>query len=53
MSAPASDTLHKEESFHEAWAGSINVAEVPVDEAFEACTAPENRIILAKLGDVR
>lgn len=53
MTAPLSNTLQQEELFHESWAKSINAAEVLVDEFFEACTAPENRIILAKLGDLR
>lgn len=47
------DSLHKEEHFHDAWADSINIDEVMVDESFEACTSPENRIILRKLGDIK
>ena len=47
------DTQLQEESFHDSWAGSIKVDEVMVDEAFEACTAPENRIVLGRLGDLR
>jgi len=39
----------KEEIFHDDWANAINVDDVLVDEFFEACTAPENRIILRKL----
>lgn len=45
--------LHKEELFHDTWANSINIDEVMVDESFEACTSPENKIILLKLGDIR
>ena len=44
--------LDKEESFHDDWARSIQPHEVMVDEFFEACTAPENRLIMKKLGDV-
>ncbi len=43
----------EEEVFHDGWAGSIDPDKVLVDEFFEACTSPENRIILEKLGDVR
>lgn len=53
MTDSLSKMLRQEESFHESWAKSINVAEVLVDEFFEACTAPENRMILGKLGDLR
>ena len=31
---------------------SINPDEVMVDEFFEACTSPENRIILGKVGNL-
>lgn len=41
-----------EEEFHDNWAESINIDEVMVDEFFEACTSPENRIILEYLGDI-
>ena len=41
-----------EESFHDAWGRAIEPDDVPVDAAFEACTAPENRQILEVLGDV-
>jgi len=47
------NVLKKEEVFHDTWATSINVASVMVDEFFEACTSPENKIILKKLGDVK
>jgi SAM-dependent methyltransferase len=42
-----------EEAFHDSWAESIDVDDVMVDEFFEACTSPENRIILERLGDIR
>lgn len=47
------DPTRAEETFHDAWAGSIRVDDVMVDESFEACTAPENRLLLERLGDVR
>lgn len=42
-----------EEEFHDNWAESITIDEVMVDEFFEACTSPENRIILGYLGDMK
>lgn len=45
--------LDKEKAFHNNWAKSINIDEVMVDESFEACTCPENRIIIEKLGNIR
>ena len=46
-------TLTKEEVFHDGWANSIDIDQLMVDESFEACTAPENRLIMKKLGDVK
>jgi SAM-dependent methyltransferase len=46
-------TLHREESFHDVWAGGVAPDSVLVDESFEACTAPENRYIMGRLGTVR
>jgi len=43
----------KEEKFHDNWAHSININSLMVDESFEACTSPENRYILKKLGNLR
>lgn len=42
-----------EEFFHDDWANSIDPADVMVDEYFEACTSPENRIILQRLGNLK
>lgn len=42
----------KEEHFHDGWANSIDTDNVLVDEFFEACTCPENRFIIQKLGDL-
>ncbi|MDR0222134.1 MAG: class I SAM-dependent methyltransferase [Oscillospiraceae bacterium] len=47
-----SETVKKEETFHDGWAESINIDEVMVDEFFESPLAPENRYILEKLGDI-
>ena len=44
--------LQKEEKFHDEWAESIVIEDVKVDEFFEACTAPENRIIMKSMGDI-
>ncbi len=44
--------LDKEEHFHDDWANSIHIDEVMVDESFEACTSPENRLILNRLGNL-
>ncbi len=41
-----------EEIFHDGWANSIDILDIMVDEAFEACSSPENKIILNKLGNV-
>ena len=48
-----SESFHREACFHDDWARSIDVDHVLVDEFFEACTAPENRFILSKLGNIR
>lgn len=42
----------KEEVFHDGWANSIDINQVMVDEFFEACTSPENRLIMKKLGNI-
>lgn len=45
--------LDKEKSFHDEWASFIDVDDVKVDEFFEACVSPENRLIMKKLGDIK
>jgi SAM-dependent methyltransferase len=50
---PLPSLTERESAFHDDWAGSEDPASVRVDQAFEACTAPENRHIVAWLGDVR
>lgn len=52
MTDPASRPL-REEAFHDSWAAAIAVDDIMVDEFFEACTSPENRIILERLGELR
>ncbi len=47
------DKFVKEEKFHDEWAHSMNLKELMVDESFEACTSPENKFILKKLGNLR
>jgi len=47
------DVLIREEKFHDKWAESINIDDIMVAESFEACTAPENRLILQRLGDIK
>jgi len=41
--------LQEEEKFHDERAQSTDVDSVMVDEFFEACTSPENRLIIKKL----
>src|SRR5574337_56780 len=47
------ETLKKERLFHDAWAAAIDVDGIRVADYFEACTAPENRFILRKMGNLR
>lgn len=46
------ETLKKERQFHDAWASTIDVDGIRVNDYFEACTAPENRFILKQIGDI-
>ena len=46
------ELLQRERNFHDRWAESIDVDGIRVSDYFEACTSPENRFILAHLGDV-
>ncbi|MCU0570027.1 MAG: class I SAM-dependent methyltransferase [Oculatellaceae cyanobacterium Prado106] len=46
------EILRKEQQFHDQWAAAIDVDGIRVKDYFEACTAPENRFILDRLGDV-
>ncbi|MBW4660843.1 MAG: class I SAM-dependent methyltransferase [Drouetiella hepatica Uher 2000/2452] len=46
------EVLRKEQEFHDRWAAAIDIEGIRVKDYFEACTAPENRFILRRLGDV-
>jgi len=54
--APVSDgssgVFERERRFHDAWASRTEAPEVRVRAAFEAITAPENRFILGRMGDL-
>jgi ubiquinone/menaquinone biosynthesis C-methylase UbiE len=45
--------LRIEEKFHDNWANSMDLNKVMVDESFEACTSPENKIIMKNLGNLK
>jgi len=44
--------LARERSQHDKWAEETDVEKIKVETFFEASTAPENRFILSKLGDL-
>jgi SAM-dependent methyltransferase len=55
MSEPAKvvvDALHERE-FHDAWAGTIDPAAVPVFETFSVSTSPEPQWLRSQMGDLR
>jgi len=43
----------REAAFHDQWASSTSLEDVPVRECFEAPTALENQFILRKMGDLK
>lgn len=45
--------LLREEQFHDKWANSVDPQSVKVDELGTACTMPETRYIIQKLGDLQ
>lgn len=45
--------LGRESVFHDEWAKNTSLSDVLVQESFEAGTAPENRFILKKMGDLK
>jgi len=53
MTLERADVLQKEESFHDDWADAVKIENVMVDEFFNACTAPENRFIMSRIGEVK
>jgi SAM-dependent methyltransferase len=44
--------MGREARFHDSWAAEIDPAQVPVEASFSAATCPENRFVVAWLGDV-
>jgi SAM-dependent methyltransferase len=51
--APNEDRRQREATFHDQWAGDVDVQETLVDETFTSATAVENQHILREFGDVR
>jgi len=47
------DSLERERRHHDQWASGIDLSAIDVRAAFEASTAPENRFIMQRLGDLR
>lgn len=47
------EVLKREKEFHDKWASTINPESLNVESFFESSTAPENRFILAQLGDIK
>jgi SAM-dependent methyltransferase len=49
-----SEAIHSSEShFHDQWALETELSQIAVRESFEAPTAVENRLILARMGDLK
>lgn len=47
------ETLFREECFHDEQAFKIPLQGIDVNAFFNACTCPENRLILDKIGDIK
>lgn len=47
------DRIAVEREFHDQWAGSVDVNRIDVRRSNEACTAPEMRFIIQRLGDLK
>lgn len=48
------ESIHQSEAaFHDEWAESTPVEDINVFEAFESPTAPENKFIIEKMGDLK
>jgi len=47
------DSLERERMHHDRWASGLDLSSIDVRGAFEYSTAPENRFILGRLGDLR
>jgi ubiquinone/menaquinone biosynthesis C-methylase UbiE len=52
VSGGSEGVFERERRFHDAWASGTGVPDVRVRAAFEAITAPENRFILQRMGDL-
>ena len=50
---PRGDALGREQRHHDRWASELDLASIDVRATFEASTAPENRFIMQRLGDIR
>lgn len=46
------DKLNSEKEFHDNWASTIDVDAINIHVAFEGATAPENRWILSRMGNL-
>ena len=54
LPSDSTEAIHDNEAaFHDDWARSMPVDQIDVYKAFEAPTAPENKFILSKMGDLR
>jgi 2-polyprenyl-3-methyl-5-hydroxy-6-metoxy-1,4-benzoquinol methylase len=53
MTMPEPDLHRREAAFHDEWAETTPLEDIDVRAAFEALTAPENRLILDLIGDLR
>src|SRR3989338_7494052 len=47
------EVLKREKEFHDEWASTIDLENINVESFFESSTAPENRFILTRLGDIK
>ncbi len=46
------EILAKERTFHDIWASTLDIEGIRVVDYFESCTAPENRFLLAQMGNL-
>lgn len=53
MTQDPSNIYKDEADFFNRWAQSVRVEDIRVHEAFDAPTAPENRFILRRMGDIK
>ncbi len=50
---PSNGRLEREREHHDRWADEADPGSISVERMFEGSTAPENRFILGRLGDLR